>query len=410
MARLANHISPQTSGFISAQHSPPQTMDTEIAVQDILQDISPPLELSWGLLKDIIETAADLPRNTQKTLHFILRVTEILKALHKPFSEPPLDLDDMMTAMESLRTLERTLIGAKSLIEKEAKLSTTYSEESKSTWFAHRDKLYKLVTAVYASEFGPPDGWEEELQEAARVDDHLWIGLIAHDMWDKSDLKDAGLAEQLAAKLLDEPPNDKEATNRKREVEKVMETWESIQADPQSSSGALFDFSLSSFVPTRSRSTSRTPPRQGSPTRSGSFLKTLQRVTSQRKGSSGFSEIQPSETPSDGDSSAKPQRPALPAPGKGGNTEPSQNKADLGSQPSRKQTDIAPKPSRKQTDVAPGPSNAQQSEPTTDPVSSIVNPTKLISLSSNPDLRRAAGQAIDSGEAQDASADEGAQE
>ncbi|KAG8949835.1 hypothetical protein FRC00_007946 [Tulasnella sp. 408] len=188
-------------------------MATEIAVQDVLQDISPPLELSWGLLKDIIETASDLPRNTQKTLHFILRVTEILKALHKPFSEPPLDLDDMMTAMESLRTLERTLIGAKGLIEKEAKLSTTYSDESKSTWFAHREKLYKLVTAVYASEFDPPDGWEEELQEAARVDDHLWIGLIAHDMWDKSDLKDAELAEQLAAKLLEEPQNDKEAVS-----------------------------------------------------------------------------------------------------------------------------------------------------------------------------------------------------
>lgn len=82
-------------------------MDTEITAQDVLQDISPPLELSWGLLKEIIETAADLPRNTQKTLHFILRVTEILKALHKPFSVPPIDLDDMMTAMESLRTLER---------------------------------------------------------------------------------------------------------------------------------------------------------------------------------------------------------------------------------------------------------------------------------------------------------------
>ncbi|KAG8916419.1 hypothetical protein FRC00_000170, partial [Tulasnella sp. 408] len=83
---------------------------------------------------------------------------------------------------------------------------------------------------------------------------------------------------------------------------------------------------------------------------------------------------------------------------------------DTAPKPSRKQTDVAAKASQKQTDVAPGPSNAQQSEPTTDPVSSIFNPTKMISLSSNPDLRRAAAQAIDAAEAQDASADEGAQE
>lgn len=78
----------------------------DIAAQDALEYIPPPLEQSWGLLKYIIQTASDLPRNTQKALHFISRVAEILNALRKPFSKPPLDLDDLMNAMESLRTLE----------------------------------------------------------------------------------------------------------------------------------------------------------------------------------------------------------------------------------------------------------------------------------------------------------------
>lgn len=25
--------------------------------------------------------------------------------------------------------------------------------------------------------------WKADLEEVARVDDHLWVGLIAHDMW-----------------------------------------------------------------------------------------------------------------------------------------------------------------------------------------------------------------------------------
>lgn len=366
-------------------------MDTEITVQgvqDVLQDITPPLELSWGLLKDIIEIGSGLPRNTQKTLHFISRVTEILKALRKPFSEPPLNLDDIMKAMESLRTLERTLIKAKPLIKKEAELPTTFSKESISTWEKHRKELYDLVKAVHASEFDPPDGWQDDLKEIARVDDSLWVGLMAHDMWSKSDLEDAEEAERVAAKLLEEPQNEEDAeTSPKEDIKKVMEAWERSQEEPPR---PLFDFSVTGFgllrsgtgsrtpprkgstgrTPPRQGSTSGAPPRQGSPTSRGFFSKTLQRVTSSRRGSSGFTEIPPGEIPTDGKSSPKPQSSV---PGKGGSTKPAPN----------------------QTNVTPKPSNAQQSQPATDPVSSTVNPTMTVSLSSDLDYHRPTGQDID---------------
>lgn len=81
-------------------------METERAVYDIPADIPLPLEHAAELLRGLVQTASKSPRNTQKMLHLVSRSIEILDTLCAPFSEPPSDIYEMITALESLRKLE----------------------------------------------------------------------------------------------------------------------------------------------------------------------------------------------------------------------------------------------------------------------------------------------------------------
>ncbi|KAG8951381.1 hypothetical protein FRC04_006152 [Tulasnella sp. 424] len=220
-------------------------MDTETAVDvlDTVRDILPPLELSWSLIREIIETASKSPRNTQKTLHIVSRGIEILKALRIPFSEPPISLGQFMDAMESLRKLERLLLETKEIVEKEAKIPLTYSDDSKKTWGMRRDALLKLLKEANAPEFEPPEGWEDDVDEVTRVDDHLWVSLIAHDMWNfGNDLGAAQDAENLSATLLEpeEPQGEgEESSSPKQQIDDIMTTWEEVRQGAQQSSSPL---------------------------------------------------------------------------------------------------------------------------------------------------------------------------
>ncbi|KAG8967693.1 hypothetical protein FRC05_001951 [Tulasnella sp. 425] len=241
-------------------------METEDAVYDILEDIPPPLEHTAELLKSIIQTASSSPRNTQKILHLVSRGVEILQALRTPFSEPgPSDFYEMIVAMESVRKLELILMEARSLIEQEATLPTSYTEESKATWGVRRDKLHDLLVEAHAPEFNPPNDWEKALEDVARVDDHLWVGMIAHDIWNGgSNLELAKEVERTAAKLLELKDN-----SRKQDIERIMMGWEPSRTDAHSPPRSLRDFpmplrSLGSGS-RNSRSNSPVPSRQDSP-------------------------------------------------------------------------------------------------------------------------------------------------
>ncbi|KIO16874.1 hypothetical protein M407DRAFT_12606 [Tulasnella calospora MUT 4182] len=181
-------------------------------------------------------------------LHLVSRGIEILITLRGPFSEPPSDLYEMIAAMESLGKLEFILMEAQGLIEQEAALPVTYTEESKATWRVRRDRLNGLLIEAHAPEFNPPTGWKEDLDEVARVDDHLWVGLIAHDMWNNGkDVGQAQEAERTAAKLLELPTSPKEADSRERDIEMTMTSWEQNRKDASGSVLPLFSFSAPRF-------------------------------------------------------------------------------------------------------------------------------------------------------------------
>ncbi|KAG8924867.1 hypothetical protein FRC01_010957 [Tulasnella sp. 417] len=264
-------------------------MEIEQPVYGIPTDIPPPLEHAAELLTGMVQTASKSPRNTQKILHLISRGIEILNMLRTPFSKPPSDLYEMITAMESLRKLEFILMEARNLIEREAVLPVYYTQESAATWFTRRDRLRDLLIEAHALEFNPPTDWKEDLEEVVRVDDHLWVGLIAHDLWNSG--KDVGHAqdvERIATKLLEPPasPKDKEASSRQRDIERAMMAWERARKDPNSSASPFFNLLMPRFGFLRgfgtTRSASAVPTRQGSPVPRNSLPEALREVPSQQ--------------------------------------------------------------------------------------------------------------------------------
>ncbi|KIO31319.1 hypothetical protein M407DRAFT_19694 [Tulasnella calospora MUT 4182] len=209
-------------------------------VYDIPANIPPPLERTAELLRGIIQKAAKSPRNTQKILHLISRSIKILNTLRAPFSEPPSDLYERITAMESLSKLE----------------------------FGTACVIYK---GVEGNLFNPPTDWKDDLDEVARVDDHLWVGLIAHDLWTNGkNLGRAQEAERTATQLLELPTSRMEASQRKRDIEATMTFWEHAQEGAPSSVGRFSNSSKPSVGLHRSGSSSRrpsspVPSRRGSP-------------------------------------------------------------------------------------------------------------------------------------------------
>ncbi|KAG8992566.1 hypothetical protein FRB90_000967, partial [Tulasnella sp. 427] len=197
-------------------------METGFILFDIPQYVPPPLEHAAELLRGIVQTAAKSPRNGQKVLHLVSRGMEILESLRIPFQEPPLDFDDLINATEKLRKLELMLMEARHVVDQEAAVQS--SEESKASWATRRKEFNDLLIEAHSPEFNPPANWEKDLDEVKRMDDHLWAGSIAHDVWkSKADLKVAEDVERIAVKVLE--PKSRADIENDVGIEKAMEWW-----------------------------------------------------------------------------------------------------------------------------------------------------------------------------------------
>ncbi|KAG8992565.1 hypothetical protein FRB90_000966 [Tulasnella sp. 427] len=115
---------------------------------------------------------------------------------------------------------------ARALVDQEALLPPEYNEESRTSWGSHRDGFNELLIETYAPEFSPPEDWENDLEEVGRDDDHLWVSMMAHDMWQSgSDLGTVQKIERMASEMLQTATSQNTARSRQRDIERAMGVW-----------------------------------------------------------------------------------------------------------------------------------------------------------------------------------------
>ncbi|KIO31324.1 hypothetical protein M407DRAFT_5132 [Tulasnella calospora MUT 4182] len=118
-----------------------------------------------------------------------------------------------------------------------------------STWESDRNEIRELMNEAYDEVFKPSKDWKKDVEAVVRLDDYLWLNLIAQDMRDKGiDLDKVRKVDQIAERILGEA----DQATRDEDITTAMSCWSenTVDLDALTLSHDPISGGLSSSVPT----------------------------------------------------------------------------------------------------------------------------------------------------------------
>ncbi|KAG8941297.1 hypothetical protein FRC04_004616 [Tulasnella sp. 424] len=173
------------------------------------QDVPPLLQDAKESLYHVIGNASGVRINMQKILHLIARCITIIEDLKCSISQPASTFEEMMANIKSVRKLEILLVKFDGAVTTEISLPASLNH-------------------------GMMETWEKGVEQVSKLDDYLWVSLIAQDMKGKG-IDGAQKAEIIAASLLE---GDQDPSNLNRDIETVMSDWKMGSGGDNSPTGS----------------------------------------------------------------------------------------------------------------------------------------------------------------------------